>query len=98
MPCSSPETPSVERAAGAWKPSNGANRITLQGVDAMTANPILTERQLNSLERRVKGWEYPQLTHDEAAEIIISLTGTVRRQQSEINTLLSELTELRKTK
>lgn len=64
----------------------------------MTTNPILTEHQLTQLEHRVKGWEYPQLTQSESAEIIIQLAGTVRRQQSEINTLLMELTELRNPK
>lgn len=73
-------------------------RITLQVVDGMATNPILTEHQLTHLEHRVKGWEYPQLTQSESAEIIIQLAGTIRRQQSEINTLLTELTELRNPK
>lgn len=64
----------------------------------MATNPILTEHQLTHLVHRVKGWEYPQLTQSESAEIIIQLAGTVRRQQSEINTLLTELTELRNPK
>lgn len=98
MPRSSLATLLDRRTGDTLKRSPVAKPIILQGVDGMTVSPILTEHHLNSLERRVKGWQYPQLTHDESAEIIIQLVGTIRRQQSEINTLLTELTDMRNPK